>query len=93
MAVRKLEVYGEGAYLSWNGTPDSLAEFDVENKKLVYVTLSEEDHMEGYGAFVVENAYENEIRKFFDVVAGIASAAYGFEQDLKVLQLIDAIGA
>lgn len=93
MAVRKLEIYGEGAYLSWNGTPDSLAEFDAETKKLVYVTLSEEDHMEGYGAFVVENAYENEIRKFFDVVAGIASAAYGFEQDLKVLQLIDAIGA
>ncbi len=94
VAVRKLEVYSEGAYISWNGTPDSVAEFDARSKKLVPVTLSEQtEHVDGYSAFVVENAYKNEIREFFNVVNGISKAQYGFDQDLKVLQLIDMIGA
>ncbi len=94
VAVRKLEVYSEGAYISWNGTPDSVAEFDANYKKLVPVKLSEQtEHMEGYSAFVVENAYKNEIREFFHVVDGVAPAQYGFEQDLKILELIDMIGA
>lgn len=94
VAVRKLEVYSEGKYISWNGTPDSVAEFDAINKKLVPVTLLEQtEHMEGYSTFVVENAYKNEIREFFNVVNGDALEQYGFEQDLKILKLIDMIGA
>lgn len=94
VAVRKLEIYGEGTYLSWDGTPDSVAEYDSDSKKLVSVSLIEQaEHMEGYSAFVVENAYKNEIREFFNVVEGNARAQYSFEQDLKVLKLIDMIGA
>jgi len=94
VAVRKLEVYSEGEYISWNGTPDSVAEFDPDTKQLVPVTLMEQiEHMEGYSAFVVENAYKNEIREFFNVVDDRTPAQYGFEQDLKVLKLIDMIGA
>ena len=94
IAVRKLEIYSEGGYISWNGTPDSVFEYNSECKKLVHVTLSEHPlHMEGYSAFVVENAYKNEIRDFFNVVNGVTSAQYGFEQDLDVLKLIDKIGA
>lgn len=94
VAVRKLEAYAEGAYLSWNGTPDSLAEFDPISKRLVPVTLHEQtEHLEGYSSFVVENAYKNEIREFFNVVNGISPAQYGFEQDYAILKLIDTIGA
>ncbi len=94
VAVRKLEIYSEGAYICWNGTPDSLAEFDTNSKKLMPVTLMEQaEHIEGYSAFVVENAYRNEIREFFDVVNGVIPEKYGFEQDLKILKLIDTIGA
>ena len=94
VAVRKLEVYSEGSYISWNGTPDSVAEFDLTSKKLIPVTLSEQtEHVNGYRAFVVENAYKNEIREFFNVVEGRTKAKYGFEQDLEVLKLIDKIGA
>ena len=94
VAVRRLEAYSEGAYVSWNGTPDSVAEFDADSRKLVPVALSERaEHMEGYSAFVVENAYKNEIKEFFDVVDGHTAAQYGFEQDLKTLKLIDLIGA
>ena len=93
IAVRKLEVYSEGKYISWNGTPDSLVEFDSENKKAVAVQLTEKtEHMDGYSAFVVENAYKNEIKEFFDVVTKGKKALYGFEQDKKILELIDRIG-
>ena len=94
VAVRKLEVYGEGRYFSWNGTPDSLSEFDPESKMLRPVQLFERpEHMEGYSAFVVENAYKNEIREFFDAAFRGKEPLYGFEQDRKVLELIDRIGA
>lgn len=93
-AVRKLEVYSEESYLSWNGTPESVLEFDVETKKLNSVVLTEEtEHIEGYDSFVVENAYKNEIRDFFDVVLNGKAPLYDFEQDQKILRLIDRLGA
>ena len=51
------------------------------------------EHLEGYSSFVVENAYKNEIREFFNVVNGMSPAQYGFEQDYAILKLIDTIGA
>lgn len=90
VAVRRFEAYSENAYIQWSGTPETLFEFkDNEFKK---VALSEqEEHMEGYRAFVVENAYKNEIKEFIDVVINKKKAVYGFEQDLKVLELIDTL--
>ncbi len=94
VAVRKLEAYGEGKYISWNGTPESLVEFDSVGKKAIAVKLTEKtEHMDGYSTFVVENAYKNEIREFFDVVITGKEPLYGFDQDKKVLELIDRIGA
>ena len=49
--------------------------------------------MQGYSAFVVENAYKNEIKDFFDVVTNGKEPLYGFNQDKKILELIDKIGA
>jgi len=94
IAVRKLEVYTENSYLSWNGTPESLSEFDQFTQKLKCVFLTEQtEHIEGYSSFIVENAYKNEIKEFFDVVINGKTPLYGFRQDLKVLKLIDALGA
>ena len=94
VAVRKLEIYKEDEYLSWNGTPETLAEYDKESKELKSVSLSEAtEHIKGYSAFVVENAYKNEIREFFDVVTNGKIPLYDFVQDKKVLELIDSIGA
>ncbi|MCI8403014.1 MAG: Gfo/Idh/MocA family oxidoreductase [Lachnospiraceae bacterium] len=94
VAVRNLEVYAEGCYISWNGTPESICEFDSISKKLIPVTLTEQtEHIEGYSSFVVENAYKNEIKEFFDVVLTGKIPLYGFEQDRKILDLIDILGA
>lgn len=94
VAVRKLEVYTENNYLSWNGTPDSLCEFDkIEKKPKIVELLEKTEHSEGYSSFIVENAYKNEIQEFFDVVNGIKQPPYGFEQDKAILKLIDSFGA
>ena len=94
VAVRNLEIYSEGKYLAWNGTPDSLVEFEAESKKTIPVRLLENaEHLEGYSSFVVENAYKNEIKEFFDVVLRGKEPPYGFEKDKIILELIDRIGA
>lgn len=94
VAVRKLEVFAEGTYLSWSGTPESISEFDPESKRLVSVSLTEKtEHLEGYSSFVVENAYKNEIKEFFDVVLNGKVPLYGFEQDQAILNLINNLGA
>lgn len=93
-AVRKFEMYTEGQYVCWNGTPDSLFEFAPEKGKLNRVLLNEEaEYASGYKDFIVENAYKNEIHEFFEVVLNGKNSLYGFKQDKKVLQIIDSLGA
>ena len=90
VAVRRLEVYSEKFYVSWNGTPESLDMYDESENKLKHVDLGNDiERIENYRAFIIENAYENEIREFFDVVNGKRSQLYGFEKDKKILDLID----
>lgn len=94
VAVRRLETYTENAYISWEGTPDSIKEFDLQTRKLTKVTLSEmAEHTEGYSDFIVENAYQNEIQEFFNVVINHRKPIYGFEQDKKIIKVIDSLGA
>ena len=94
VAVRKLEIYAENAYISWDGTPDSISEYDPDTKKLMNIELRETaEHREGYSTFIVENAYRNEIKEFFDVVHHNRKAQYGFEQDKKILDIIDSLEA
>lgn len=92
VAVRKLDVYKENEYFQWGGTPDSLYEYDKINDQLKNVVLNEkEEHEKGYRTFIVENAYKNEIQDFFDVMNNDKEQVYGFEEDLKVLQIIDQV--
>ena len=92
VAVRKLELYSEYKYIEWGGTPDSLKEYSLQMDSIQQVSLNEkEEHKEGYRAFVVENAYKNEIREFFDIVENKRSPQYDFKKDMQVLKLIDAL--
>lgn len=94
IAVRKFEAYAEEKYISWNGTPDSISEFDSDSKKLMSISLTEKtEHNKEYSSFIVENAYKNEIQEFFDVIFSGKTPIYGFEKDQKVLALIDMLEA
>lgn len=91
-AVRRLEVYGENIYLTWDGTPTTLKEYDYLNKQENEVQLyTDVDKQEGYAAFVIENAYENELRTFLDVVNGVGVASHTFEEDREIINVIDKI--
>lgn len=91
-AVRNLEVFGEDIYLSWDGTPEGLRKYDIENDKEIKIDLYENvDKMEGYKKFVIENAYKDELSTFLDVIKGNCVAKYSFEEDFEILKLIDQI--
>lgn len=91
-AVRNLEVYGENLYYSWNGSPDSIEEYNTNSKIVEKVKLgNESEHIAGYSSFIIENAYQNEIKNFFEVLAGNGTPLYGFEQDYEVIELIGVI--
>lgn len=91
-AVRNLEVFGEDLYLSWDGSATGLQEYNIDTKEAELVELyNNVDHQKGYSAFVVENAYKSELEAFIDTVQHGSKPVYGFNDDLKTLQLIDSI--
>lgn len=93
-AVRNLEVFGEDLYLTWDGSSNGLKQYDIEKKEEVQVRLYDVvDKQENYAAFIVENAYKNEIKTFFDIIAsnGSIKAVHEFADDLAILKLIDRI--
>lgn len=93
-AVRHFEVYGENLYLTWNGTPNSLMRYDIENKKESLIQFDDaSEHQEGYAAFVTENPYREEIAAFLNEIQGVHSAKWDFEKDKDVLAIIDTIEA
>lgn len=93
-AVRKLEIISEGLYINWEGSPNSLYEYDFESKSLKnIISYTNVDQQEGYSTFVIENAYKSEIVQFFDQINNDTAPLYGFEQDKAILKLIDKIEA
>lgn len=91
-AVRNLLVYGQDLFIRWDGTPDSLWEKDINNNvmehKFLYDTI---DKLSGYSSNIIENHYIDEIKEFFNVLAGNSSIEYGFREDGYILDIIDTI--
>lgn len=91
-AVRKFELFGENLYLTWNGTPDSLCIYDFVKKEDCMISLYKTVNRRAeYNAFIIEDAYASEIVNFINVVEGKEKPRYSFEQDKKILNLIDEI--
>ena len=91
-AVRNLEIFGEDLYLSWDGSPHGLKEYNIEEKQDKEVELYDNvDTIKGYSAFIIENAYQKELETFFATIEGTGSAKHSFKEDLEIIELIDAI--
>lgn len=91
-AVRNLEIFGEDLYLSWDGSPYGLKEYDLEAKEDREVKIYEDvDMLKGYSSFIIENAYQKELESFFAVVEGLQSPKHTFKEDMEIIRLIDAI--
>lgn len=90
--VRNLEIYGEDLYLAWDGSPTGLVKFSLDSKVSEKVNLYETiDHQNGYSAFVVENAYKNELIAFFDQIQNGTKSIYDFHDDIETLNIIDGV--
>lgn len=91
-AVRNMEIFGEQLYITWDGSPKGLKEFDLEKREDIQVDFYDElDTMEGYSSFIIENAYESELRAFFEEVENGITPKYSFSEDLVTLEWIDKI--
>ena len=92
---RHIDVYGEQLQLSWNGTADSLNEFNIEEKEDENISLSDaSEHVEGYAAFITENPYREELNSFLKQIADPTYVpAWDFEKDKAVLDWINVIEA
>jgi predicted dehydrogenase len=91
-ALRRLEVFSENMHIFWDGTPDSLREYDTRAKELKPVALYDDIVQDGrYNANIIENAYADELRAFFDYVREGKIPRYRFEDDLHTLEVVDEI--
>ena len=90
--LRRLEVFSEKLHIFWEGTPDSLAAYDLEAKALKPVRLYDDVVQDGrYNANIIENAYADEIRAFFDYVEKGIMPPYTFAEDAHTLEIVDKI--
>ena len=93
-AVRKIEVYGEDIYLTWSGVPDTVFDYDINEKILRNIEFEMSEHKEGYAEFVSENPYREEVRAFMDCIVNPSKTSkWSFEKDLEILGIIDRIEA
>lgn len=92
-AVRNLEIINEDMYISWDGSPQGLQEFDIESQELKNIDLYDEISSENnYNQTIIENAYLEEIKDFFNVLKSKKDCGlYSFEKDKYVLDIIDII--
>lgn len=92
-ATRKLEVFSEDLHIFWEGTPQSLYEYDIQNKEMKQIeTYNEIEKNRDYCDNIIENAYLDEIKVFLDAVSNKTyNFKYDFARDLKTLELIDKI--
>ncbi|MGX8710149.1 MAG: Gfo/Idh/MocA family protein [bacterium] len=92
-AERNLLVYSEKLHLAWDGTPDSLYRYNIEEKRTERIeTDSNVLRDEKYAQTITENAYLKELRIFVDKITGGKNRErYTFEEDRKTLRLIDKI--
>jgi len=94
-SIRHIDVYGESFQMSWNGTADSLQEYNLETKEMQVIQFDDaSEHVEGYAAFITENPYREELNAFLTQIANPkAVPAWTFEKDFELLKIIDQIEA
>lgn len=91
-AIRQLTVVGENLFLQWGGRPDNLMIHDFEHKADITIdTYDDIDRDSRYADNIIENAYVDELAAFFDTLAGQDVRRHTFEEDARILNIIDGI--
>ena len=91
-ARRSLEIFGGQVHLFWEGTPDSLMEYDADRKVMNRIDTYERVEKDSrYCDNIIENAYMDEIVAFFhEVKTGKKDMTrYSFAEDMETLRWVD----
>ena len=82
-SIRHIDIYGETFQMSWNGTADSLQEYNLHTKEMQNIKFEDaSEHVEGYAAFITENPYREELNAFLAQISDPkAVPAWTFEKD------------
>jgi len=88
-----LEIFSENLFMQWEGTPDSLQEYNFNTKSMQKVeTYSSIDHNNDYAKHIIENAYLLELDLFLNSVNRRCDLSrYSFKDDFYTIKLIDKI--
>jgi predicted dehydrogenase len=88
-----LEIYSENLFMQWEGTPDSLQEYNFGTKSMQKVeTYSSINQNNDYAKHIIENAYLLELDMFLKSIASRCNLSrYSFTDDIYTLKLIDKI--
>ncbi len=94
-AIRHFEIYGEDLHITWDGTPDTLYEYDINTQKDIHYQFEDAaEHVDGYASFVRENPYRDELREYFAKIEDRSiTTKWSYEQDLYIIKLMDDLEA
>ncbi|NTQ27768.1 Gfo/Idh/MocA family oxidoreductase [Enterococcus faecium] len=91
-AKRELSIISESCQIEWHGNPDSLYVWNAEKESMEKIELySEVTHNDAYSHTIIEDAYLEEIKEFFNVISVNAPSEYDFDQDSYTIDLINKI--
>lgn len=90
---RHIDIYGEQLQLSWNGTADSVKQYNIETKEVETLVMEDaSEHIEGYASFITENPYREELNAFLEHIQNRSFVpAWDFKKDKEILNWIDKI--
>ncbi|MGH4120715.1 Gfo/Idh/MocA family protein [Clostridium sp.] len=92
-ATRSLEVYNEELHIKWEGTPETLLNYNFDDKDFKKINTYEEVQRDNkYVSNIIENAYLSEITTFIDFIKGdVDNIIHTFQDDYKIIKVIDLI--
>ena len=92
-ATTSLEIISENNHIKWNGIPEGLNVFNLNDKKMEKIeTYNEVDRKNGYSKLIIEDMYLEEISTFINSIKDNKNySKYSFEKDKEVLSLINQI--
>ncbi len=91
-ATTYLEIIGEDVHIKWDGTPNGLMNYNFETKSFETVHVYDSfEQNENYAATIIEDAYAEEVKCFFDYLTQNIPVSYDLHDDYKTLSLINMI--
>ena len=92
-AIRSFEMYSEKEHIFWEGKPDSLSRYSIDNRTTEDINPYEAVMRDSrYADNIIEDAYLEELKTFVNYIEGKpCHIRYTLEEDLYTLNLIDGI--